>query len=118
HTRSDRWFGRQALDAGSTEKAADAFGVTENVLRILRLGDGTAVAKDDDVGIDRHGGVVQGLNALGGLFQRESSLGADGPFRGQAHVRNQYIRARAGHRSRFILIKNIRASKQTERMSL
>ena len=40
----DRSFGRQPLNAGSAEESLDAFGMSKDILGILWLGDGTAVA--------------------------------------------------------------------------
>ena len=44
HASGDRRFGRQPFDAGSAEESQDAFGMSKDILGILRLGDGTAVA--------------------------------------------------------------------------
>src|SRR5207342_2774843 len=44
-----RDFGRQPLHAAGAVEAVATAGVLENVLGVLRSGDGTAVAQDDDV---------------------------------------------------------------------
>ena len=65
--------------------------MVEDVLGIVRLGDGATVAKHHNVRVDGLGGIAHGLNTAGAVFQRQGGFGPDGAFGGQAHVRHQYV---------------------------
>src|SRR4051794_35271078 len=53
HVLGERHLGREPLHARGTEEADDADRARQDVLRVVRFGDGAAVAEDDDVGVDR-----------------------------------------------------------------
>ena len=73
----DGGFRGQPFDAGGAEEAGNAFGVLEDVLRILRLGDRAAVAEHEDVGVGLLRRVADRLHLRGRLLDRQRRVGAD-----------------------------------------
>ena len=65
--------------------------VRKHVGGILRLGDRAAVAKHDDVRVDRLRRVVHGLDGRNGVVERDRSLCADRTLGRQTDVRHQDI---------------------------
>src|SRR5271168_3327441 len=110
-------LGRQALDARGAKESADALGPAENILDIFRFGDRAAVTEDENFRVDGDGRFLDGLYAGNRLVKRDGCFGADGPFRGQAHVCDQKVRAGFRHRDRLIFIKDIGTGKQVQLVS-
>jgi hypothetical protein len=67
------------------------------------------VTDDHDVLVHALGGVAVSLDALGRGFEVQRRLGADVARRGQAHVRDDDVRAGRGHRAGLLLAEHVRA---------
>src|SRR5581483_1144988 len=83
-----RW---QAFHARCPEETNDATCTFQHIRCILWFRYWSTVTQHDDVGIDRFGGVVHGLDTLYRLVECECGMRSDAPFGGQSHMRYQDI---------------------------
>ncbi len=109
-------LGGQALDARGAKESADALGPAEDVLNIVRLGNRAAVTKNQNLRADGDGCFPDGLNAVNRLIESDGCPGADRPFCGQSHVRDQKVCACFCHGLRLVFIEDIRAGEQVQVM--
>ena len=70
--------------------------------------------RHEDVGVDRPGGVVQRLDALDRLVERDARARADRAACRQAHVRDEHVRAGLGHRARLVRGEDVGRGQQVE----
>ena len=75
-------------------------------------GDGTAVAKDQNVGVHSRGLHRDFQAELRRLLQRHGSLHADGAGGCAASVGDDDVRARQNHRPRFLHVEDVRRRQQ------
>src|ERR1700753_888330 len=108
--------GGQAFDARGAKKSGDALRSAQDVLDVVRLSDGAAMAQDQNVGAHGDCCLLDGLNTGHRLIEGDGSPGADGSFRGETHVCNQQVRAGLRHVPRLLFIEDIRAGEQIECM--
>ena len=80
----------------------------ENVGRVLRQGDRTAVAEHDHVLPDPPGLGCDGAHTLRRLLQRKGGLGADRAAGGQAHVGDHDVGPGLGHGAGLGLVEHVR----------
>src|ERR1700722_14727416 len=112
----DGKLGRQAFDARGAKKSADALGSAKDVLCIRRIGDRTTMTEDQDLGLDGDRCLLDGLNALNRLIERDGGSGTDGSLCRQAHVCDQEVRAGFRHGPRFVFVEGIGAGEQIQFM--
>src|SRR5579884_1344269 len=116
HAGRDRYFGREALDARSPEKAHHAGRLLKDVLGVLGLRDGTAVTEDQDVRVDGPRGIGKRLHPFSRPLKRQGRASADAALGRQPHVWNQHIGASLGHRFGLLFGEYIRTGQQAEVM--
>src|SRR5438105_14870767 len=80
HTTRNAYLRGQAFDAGSPKEADNAFGMREDILGILGLGDWASMAQNENIGPFFLGGVGDGLHLFGGLVQAQRRVGSNGPL--------------------------------------
>src|SRR6516162_8619319 len=106
----------QALDARGAEESADAMGPAEDVLYVVGLGNRTPMAKDHNFWTDGDGCCLDSLNLRDRLIETEGCPGADCPFGGQSHVRDQKVCACICHGRCLLLIEDIGTGEQVKIM--
>src|SRR5262245_19300760 len=77
----DCGLGGESLDGGGSKKAVDSLSVAEDVLRILGLADGAAVAQDDDVLSHFPRCIGHVLNPGGAVLELQRAPGPDRALR-------------------------------------
>src|SRR3989442_783290 len=77
---------RKSLHARSSKEARDAARPAQYIDDIVRLGQRPAVADHQDLRVDRHRGVADGLDERHSLIERQGRPGADGSLGGQPRV--------------------------------
>ena len=88
--------------------------MVEDVLGVLGVGDGPAVAQAEDVGVDPARRVGQGLDLRRRLLEGDGRLRADRARGGQAHVGHEDVGARPGHVSGLLLVEDVRRGDEIE----
>src|SRR6266478_5544847 len=88
-----RHLGRQPLHAGGAVEAVALPAVLEDVARVRRARDRSAVAEHVDVPRHRPGGRRPRIDQRHAVLELERGLGADGSARGEAHVADHDVGA-------------------------
>src|SRR5262245_26867984 len=108
----DGGFGRQSFDRACAVETIDAIDVIDDVSRVLRFGDGAAMAKNNHVVAHRLARVHDAFDALDARVDRLRALGAYAATTGRAHVRDHDVRARPRHHLRLLLVEDIRGREE------
>ena len=114
----DRALGRQPLYRTRAIEAVHAAAVRDDVLRVGRFGNRSAVADDQHVGVHAARGVGDGLNARHAVVQRLRRLRPDGAAGRDAHVGDDDVGAGAGHPFRLSRVEDVRCRQQVELVRL
>ena len=98
---------RKSLHARGSKEARDAARPAQYIDDIVRLGQRPAVADHQDLRVDRHRDVADGLDERHSLIEREGRPGADGSLGGQPRVGDDDVRSRLCQKSEYCVCNKI-----------